>query len=265
MKDYYLILGIGRSASDREIKRVYRRLAIKFHPDKNRSGDAEATFKEINEAYEVLSDPESRATYDQRLDNPFSSTAIQPEQTHRDPAYQRRWGAPRQSVPSERTLFMHSMLKYSQLLFYFGCLWCAVLVVDYILPTAVKHEVVITDIKRLSRLISRENLDLLVTDRGHHFPVMIDEMRYFPTNSSLHIHKSRLMSALVRVENHDGTYVVNNLATIYRNFFFAPVLLLLVCMIGLVIRRGVEFHVNLGIVVFLLMILNLVFLFTSRI
>jgi len=65
-KDYYKILGVERSAGKDEIKRSYRKLALKYHPDRN-PGDkqAEEKFKEINEAYQVLSDPEKRARYDQ--------------------------------------------------------------------------------------------------------------------------------------------------------------------------------------------------------
>ncbi|MEK7338610.1 MAG: DnaJ domain-containing protein, partial [candidate division NC10 bacterium] len=65
-RDYYEVLGLPRSATDRDIKRVYRRLARRYHPDVN-PGDkaAETRFKDITEAYEVLSDPQKRAEYDE--------------------------------------------------------------------------------------------------------------------------------------------------------------------------------------------------------
>ncbi len=64
-RDYYEILGVGREASQEEIKKAYRRLALKYHPDRNQgSRDSEEKFKEVVEAYSVLSDPEKRRTYD---------------------------------------------------------------------------------------------------------------------------------------------------------------------------------------------------------
>ena len=63
-KDYYDILGVPRNASVDDIKRAYRNLALQFHPDRNKSKDAEEKFKSINEAYAVLSDPQKRQQYD---------------------------------------------------------------------------------------------------------------------------------------------------------------------------------------------------------
>ncbi|HEY4717681.1 MAG TPA: J domain-containing protein [Anaerolineales bacterium] len=64
-KDYYKVLGVGRQASQVEIKKAYRKLALQHHPDRNPNNkEAESKFKEINEAYQVLSDPEKRGHYD---------------------------------------------------------------------------------------------------------------------------------------------------------------------------------------------------------
>src|SRR6476646_1955352 len=64
-RDYYTVLGINRDASEDEIKKAYRKLAMKHHPDRNSEKDAEDRFKEAKEAYEILSDAGKRAAYDQ--------------------------------------------------------------------------------------------------------------------------------------------------------------------------------------------------------
>ena len=64
-RDYYEILGVSRNASDDDLKKAFRKLAFEFHPDRNKDKDAEEKFKEINEAYQVLSDQDKRARYDQ--------------------------------------------------------------------------------------------------------------------------------------------------------------------------------------------------------
>lgn len=77
-KDYYKIMGIGRDATQDEIKRAYHKLARKYHPDVSKEADAEERFKEVGEAYEVLKDPEKRAAYDQLGTNWKSGQEFRP-------------------------------------------------------------------------------------------------------------------------------------------------------------------------------------------
>lgn len=72
-RDYYEVLGVSKSVSTEELKRAYRKLALEWHPDRNKSPQAHDKFKEINEAYAVLSDPKKKETYDQ-----FGSAAFAP-------------------------------------------------------------------------------------------------------------------------------------------------------------------------------------------
>jgi curved DNA-binding protein len=77
-KDYYKTMGLARDASQDEIKKVYRRLARKYHPDVSKEANAEERFKEVQEAYEVLKDPEKRAAYDQLGSNWRSGQEFRP-------------------------------------------------------------------------------------------------------------------------------------------------------------------------------------------
>jgi curved DNA-binding protein len=77
-KDYYKVMGVARDATEAEIKQAYRKLARKYHPDVSKEKDAEARFKEIGEAYEVLKSPEKRAAYDQLGQGPRPGEDFRP-------------------------------------------------------------------------------------------------------------------------------------------------------------------------------------------
>lgn len=72
MADYYETLGISKGASEAEIKSAYRKMALKWHPDRNKSNEAVAKFKEVTKAYEVLSDPKKKEMYDQYGESAFN-------------------------------------------------------------------------------------------------------------------------------------------------------------------------------------------------
>ena len=90
MKDYYSILRVSRGADVQIIKQSYRRLVQQYHPDINPDPKAADLIKEINEAYDVLSDPVKKNDYDLRLLNPDQQQVPQsPQPAHRDPRYRR--------------------------------------------------------------------------------------------------------------------------------------------------------------------------------
>ena len=80
MKNFYEVLGISKNATIAEIKKAYRTLAMKYHPDRNKAKDASEKFKEISHAYEILSDPQKRQTYDQVGDESFQQGGPQQRQ-----------------------------------------------------------------------------------------------------------------------------------------------------------------------------------------
>ena len=78
-KDFYKVLGVSRSATETELKKAYRKLALKYHPDKNKSSGAEEKFKEIAEAYEILHDPKKREIYDKYGEEGLKGTPMGPD------------------------------------------------------------------------------------------------------------------------------------------------------------------------------------------
>jgi curved DNA-binding protein CbpA len=267
LKNYYDILGVTPQSEGEEIKRAYRHLAILLHPDKNPLPEAETAFKEVNEAYEVLSDPMSRNLYNQMLAQP--AQPAQPTQPlHRDPAYRKRQQAGytasnRPMEPSERVLFMQSALPLFYKLAWFGCGLCMILWLDYILPPKVTDEQIQTHSDQTMQLIRRHQDFQLFTDKGNHFTISVVEVKFFPSGSMVSIRSSPFLSILINLESKSTGYVLSNLATLYGNFSFAPILLFILSILGVILKKGLEFRFNLGVVTFLVLILNGIFFMMS--
>src|SRR5262245_36470248 len=141
--DYYQILGVSSSAHAAEIKRAYRKLAVIYHPDKNPNTEAKGIFKQINEAYDVLSDPDKRRAYDSRCDNLFEVPVENTQPKHRDPRY-RGSAQPRSTGGSHRQTtreLMASYLKYTAALSIVCFTISVVMLIDYCLPARALKEI----------------------------------------------------------------------------------------------------------------------------
>ncbi len=117
-RDFYDVLGVPRTASDHDIKEAYRRLAFEYHPDRNHSAEAEERFKDISEAYSVLSDPQKRTLYDalwrREYDDP--SEAVRYEQREAAKQHTRNYEAYR-SAHREEVLKTTGTLLFFLVLF----------------------------------------------------------------------------------------------------------------------------------------------------
>ena len=121
-KEYYKTLGVEKSASQDEIKKAYRKLALKYHPDRNKGDkEAEEKFKELGEAYAVLSDPKTRARYDATMGLPFGA----PSSIKRSrPSYSSRWAAASSPYPSPQQTRFSKWRKHLMWIDFF--LWLSI-------------------------------------------------------------------------------------------------------------------------------------------
>lgn len=268
MKDYYEVLGVSRGASEAEIKQAYRKLVVKYHPDKNKEVSAQDQIREINEAYDVLGDAEKRRVYDLGQYKPLidAFTVSEEPPPHRDPAYRRRSSAtePASSKPTTRELierYTPFFVKVSVTAFAF----CMLLLVDYILPFSKTMEKVIDTYYYTStgRRYSSPTVYLVVVTNENNRYKLEDVDLSVQTGDLIFSSSSRLLRVPISIQlNTGGQWTFRS--TIYRNFVFLPLVLLVTSSLGVFLKRYAELRFNLGIVNGILLILSLFLLFTSK-
>ncbi len=255
MEDYYQILGISPRATQLEIKRSFRKLAVLYHPDKNRTAEGEERFKVINRAYEVLSDPEQRANYDLQLT--FPGRQQQAGTGHRDPAYRGRPRAYPQKEQSSTNELMAEYLPKFRWACWAGLFICLLIAVDYSLPFE-HYEEEIAEINRMYRTGRGGGTiydhDELITKSGLVIYINDDDIMYFKKVRQIKISRTGFFKKIVTASTLDGKYTVR-VAAIYAGLLFVPVILFIASLLGVVIRRSVEFPFNLTIVSFILLII----------
>jgi hypothetical protein len=262
MKNYYEILGVSPSASALEIKRVYRKLAVLYHPDKNPDPKAEIFFKEVNEAYDVLGDQQKRNAYDNRFQNPFAEviTAEPSRPFHRDPAYHRKRSGSfsHQTPKSSRLDLMREYLPYFRWLIYAGLTLMVVFIADYTLPTQFAREFVTE-----SYSVSLKNSSYYVIKTTNHKIEFHDNgPGHFLEEDELIVEYTPLLHAVMSIstvgENH-VMYVVG----IYGPLMFIPFVLFGISIAGFILRNNVEYAFNLSVMCGILIIMVVFLIFNT--
>jgi DnaJ domain len=259
LKNYYFVLGLNVYARDAEIKSTYRKLALTYHPDKNPSPNAESIFKEINEAYEILSDPERKLLYDQML------VGIEPEiqpttQPHRDPRYRPKppgFVYQRNSLRERLFDFMNSYLKYAVWVSRLALFFSIILVVDYSMKPAKEIQQIVDKKSVYDGGISSVKVQM---DNGHSLTLAGKDANKFGVGKAIALYSSPLLSIPVKMEDENLHLVAHVPVSIYGNFIFVPLVLLLTSLVGAFYWKGIEFRFNLGVMNFLLLLFNFLFL-----
>ncbi|MBX2915679.1 MAG: J domain-containing protein [Cyclobacteriaceae bacterium] len=256
MKNYYLILGLNTFAHVQEVKRAYRKLALLYHPDRNGTPEAASVFIEITEAYEVLGDPQRKFEYDRLLQG---VEPVTPVEYRRDPRF-KRGPVARESASKRREALelMRQYLKYAVMFSRLALLFSMVLIADYSMPVKKQREEVL-DISRRNEARYAQSSQLALED-GEVLTLNQETARQFQRGSIITLHITSLFSVPLILENERTQFKSKVPVSIYANFVFLPLIMLITSLIGTFWWKGVEFRFNLGIVNALLILLSFIFL-----
>ncbi|MBL7853978.1 MAG: DnaJ domain-containing protein [Cyclobacteriaceae bacterium] len=241
MKNYYTILGISTTASDADIKSAFRSLAMQYHPDRNRDPHAESIFKEINEAYEVLSDPQKRTQYDFLLQQYVHEPLVIRTVRHRDPAYRAtRSGTTMRSHYTKAELMVR-YLPYFHWLCWVGLTFSCAFGLDFLLPrnTTIEN---IDHSYAVRRKRHSSPTYVHITESGKKFK---STDTYIPAGTVVTLDHTKLFSTVINVK-FDNQQMFTGY--VYRELSFFPIILFLAAVLGIVFKNRVEMALNASLI-----------------
>ena len=255
--DYYELLGVSRSASDAEIKRAYRRLSFAYHPDKNPDPEVATLYKQINEAYDVLSDPGKRRTYDMRGAFQFDIEPPQQKPRHRDPRYRPRAQRPVDTGGYSMQEVMSISMKYLRWVNWVALVFMLLFFLDYVIPT---HE--------QTHTMSTLSCNHVSTSRGHYDRCLVKtvEGAKFNINGGGGLRRGDVfndkispMFSRVMAVKLAGETEWNETTSVYGGAIIFPVGLLLSSALGLFFQqRRLSLAINLSIISCMFLLITLV-------
>jgi DnaJ domain len=259
MKDYYAILGVSKSASANTIRDAYRKLAKQFHPDVNTEAYAEHFFKEVNEAYEVLSDQDKKTQYDQPTIEYVVETP-KPTSRHRDRAYKPQHRPPDYESDSQRLQRLSEEYKiYFVWLCRVGLALSVLLGADRILPTSLsKEEVIATTYSNYRRI----TLTHLHTNKGREiilFPDNFTDIGALNEANVIVVEVSMIFSTVFSLQDSSGERSVW-IERLYTTLSFFPIVLFFVSLVGEMLKRKTEVVLNCGTVSLIMTVICLMIL-----
>jgi hypothetical protein len=255
MPDYYEILGVTDRASQEDIRAAYRRLVIRYHPDRNPDPSAAERIREINVAYDVLSDPEKRRKYDLSRTILWTEPIVTPQPAHRDPAYRRTRPRPQPGPPPANPWLVRYQ-KYAHVISRAALAFCILLIIDAILPTRQDDEKIIqyTNLGDGANMFSRIAIR---TNYGTRVSFDTNVPWAFQPGTRVDFYRTRILAIPRRIAANG---VIERIpATILGNFVFFPLVLTVTSALG-VFRKGDRRLMNsLGVVNMFLLFLCLLF------
>lgn len=256
MPDYYQILGVPDHASQDDIRTAYRRLVVRYHPDRNPDPSAAEKIRQINVAYDVLSDPEKRRKYDLSRTVVWREPIVTPQPAHRDPAYRRRGGPRPRPAPPPVNPWLVRYQKYAGLISRVAFVFCILLIIDVILPVRQDDEKIIgtvdlgPGVEGSRRIIIRTNYGRMLTLDTH-------AAWAFSEGTIVYLHRTRILSIPRRIAAQGVLERIP--ATILGNFAFLPLVLTITSALGIFRQGNRQLMNSLGVVNMFLLFLCVLF------